>query len=116
MSDLIERLRNDNESPCSPKRLLRHEAADEIERLTAQLESGMDGQSMLPTELLNGMHERIAKLEAIIATHADPTGDDDETIALILECFKNWQALQAKTLVTEIFPGTRGALDKLVLK
>ena len=40
------------------------------------------------------LYRRIAKLEAIIATHADPTGDDEETVALILECYENWSTLQ----------------------
>lgn len=38
--------------------------AARIEKLESQLESGMNGQSMLPTELLDGMHLRIEKLEA----------------------------------------------------
>ena len=44
--------------------------------------------------IVEDLEERILRLEEVIATHADPTGDDDETIALIMECVGNWQALQ----------------------
>ena len=32
------------------------------------------------------LEARMKKLETVIATHADPTGDDQETIDLIMEC------------------------------
>ena len=43
-----------------------HRMDDRIKVLESQLESGIDGQSMLPTELLDGMHDRIKVLEDIL--------------------------------------------------
>ena len=101
MSDLVERLRylaGTSSQQFDPSVLLLNEAGDEIEqltaenkqvrkdlmeaidesvRLTAQLESGTNGQSMLPTELLDGMHERIAKLEAVVDVAQRVREDDD---------------------------------------
>ena len=75
MTDLtkfIERLKLDGYPTAHVERQLERMKAmetiivdqnKEIERLESQLESGVDGQSMLPTELLDGMHKRIERLE-----------------------------------------------------
>ena len=68
-------------------------AADEIERLAAVLKDREAEIKSLSGHLIYST-DRIATMEEIIATHVGATIDDEETVAVILECYEKWLALQ----------------------
>ena len=83
---------------CIPGRVcggakMMQDAAVEIERLAAVLKDREAEIKSLSGHLIYST-DRIATMEEIIATHVGATIDDEETVAVILECYEKWLALQ----------------------